>query len=205
LGPSVSLYNVNFIFLILLNTNNNDHCRYINIYSATVPDRMHHLDLGLFNYQIIYTRELLKQQHGNHLVDEIDRRLTKIPKFTNLKIFKTGLQSIARLTANEYRNLMKVMIFVIDNLYKENTKNVEIFITNKDLAKVYEQWNDMYKISRYETFKQSDLNKFEVSITLENPLLFYIVIKINIIKFRSQYINGLRILFEFFNNFLHLG
>jgi hypothetical protein len=100
---------------------------------------------------------------------------------------------------------MKVMIFVIDNLYKENTKNVEIFITNKDLAKVYEQWNDMYKISRYETFKQSDLNKFEVSITLENPLLFYIVIKINIIKFRSQYINGLRILFEFFNNFLHLG
>jgi hypothetical protein len=60
LGPSVSLYNVNFIFLILLNTNNNDHCRNINIYSATVSDRMHHLDLGLFNYQIIYTRELLK-------------------------------------------------------------------------------------------------------------------------------------------------
>ncbi|CAG8751319.1 16176_t:CDS:2, partial [Funneliformis mosseae] len=103
---SVSLENISNFFWDLPN---------INIYSATVPDRMHHLDLGLFNYQIIYTRELLKQQHGNHLVDEID----------------------------------------------QNTKNVENFITNKDLAKVYEQWNDMYKISRYETFKQSDLNKFE--------------------------------------------
>ena len=127
---------------------------------------MHHLDLGLFQYQVNYTRELLKLQHGNHLVDEIDRRLAEIPRFTNLKIFKTGLQSIARLTANEYRNLMKVMIFVIDNLYKENTKKVKNFITNKDLVKLYEKWNNMYKMSRNEIFKQSDLNKFEVCIKL---------------------------------------
>ena len=105
-------------------------------------------------------------QHGNHLVDEIDRRLVEIPRFTNLKIFKTGLQSIARLMVNEYRNLMKVMIFVIDNLYKENTKKVKNFIANKDLVKLYEMWNNMYKISRYEIFKQSDLNKFEVCIKL---------------------------------------
>ena len=32
----------------------------INIYKAMVPDRMHHLDLGLFRYQIEYTRDLLK-------------------------------------------------------------------------------------------------------------------------------------------------
>ncbi|RHZ86328.1 hypothetical protein Glove_52g119 [Diversispora epigaea] len=31
----------------------------IDIYAATVPDRMHHLDLGLFRYQIEYTKELL--------------------------------------------------------------------------------------------------------------------------------------------------
>jgi hypothetical protein len=92
----------------------------------------------------------------------MDRRLAEIPRFTNLKIFKTGLQSIARLTANKYRNLMKVMIFVIDNLYKENTKKVKNFIANKALVKLYEKWNNMYKISRYEIFKQSDLNKFEV-------------------------------------------
>ena len=78
---------------------------------------MHHLDLGLFVYQITFTCEILKSQHnnGNILVDKIDRCLAAIPRFPDLKIFSNGLQSIARLTANEYRSLMKVMIFVVDN------------------------------------------------------------------------------------------
>ena len=100
---------------------------------------MHHLDLGLFQYQIIFTRDLLKMQHGNSLVDEMDRRLVKIPKFNNLKIFKNKLQSISRLTANEYRDLMKIMVFVIDNLYNENTNSIENFVTNTDLVKVYKK------------------------------------------------------------------
>jgi hypothetical protein len=133
----------------------------INIYEATVPDRMHHLDLGLFHYQIDYTKEILKNQHGNSLLDEIDRRLAIIPRFPGLKIFTNGL-SIARLTANEYRNLMKVMVFVLDNLYDENTKGVENFIKNKYLTQLYEKWNEMYEISRYEMFKESDLDKFQV-------------------------------------------
>jgi hypothetical protein len=134
----------------------------MNIYQATVPDRMHYLNLGLFHYQIKYTRELLKNQHSNSLVDEIDHRLAAIPRFSGLKIFTNGLQSIARLTADEYRSLMKVMVFVVDNLYEENTKDVENFIKNKDLTQLYETWNDMYAISRYEMFKESDLNKFKV-------------------------------------------
>jgi hypothetical protein len=142
---------------------------------------MHHLDLDLFQYQIIFTRDLLKMQHDNFLVNEMDRRLAKIPRFTNLKIFKNGLQSISRLTANEYRDLMKVMVFVIDNLYNENTNSIENFITNTDLAKVYEKWNNMYKISRYETFKESDLSKFEVQyIQLYlNSLCLYIEINVS--------------------------
>ena len=72
---------------------------------------MHHLDLDLFQYQIIFIRDLLKMQHGNFLMDEMDRRLAKIPRFNNLKIFKNGLQSISRLTANEYHDLIKVMVF----------------------------------------------------------------------------------------------
>ncbi|PKY61921.1 hypothetical protein RhiirA4_302279, partial [Rhizophagus irregularis] len=85
----------------------------INIYQATVPDRMHHLDLGLFHYQIDYTKKLLGAQCGKTLVDEVDHRLAAIPRFSGLKIFTNGIQSIARLTANEYRNLMKVMVFVV--------------------------------------------------------------------------------------------
>jgi hypothetical protein len=123
---------------------------------------MHHLDLGLFRYQIDFTRELLRSQHNNALVDEIDFRIVTIPRFPNLKIFSKGLQ-IARLTANEYRSLMKQMIFVLDNLYNGNDKRVDNFISNNELVKLYESWNKMYIISRYEEFSEADLNKFKVS------------------------------------------
>ena len=141
------------IYLNILNLRN------INIYSATVPDRMHHLDLGLFHYQIEYTRQLLP----NVLVDELDHRLATIPRYPGLKIFSNGLQSIARLTADEYRNLMKVMVFAIDNLYNGNNKEEEIFINN-DLPELYESWNEMYMLSRYEKFSESDLANFKVSL-----------------------------------------
>jgi hypothetical protein len=57
---------------------------------------------------------------------------------------------------------MKIMIFVVDNLYED--KNVEGFVKNKDLVKLYETWNEMYVISRFEAFKESDLVKFQVRI-----------------------------------------
>jgi hypothetical protein len=70
---------------------------------------------------------------------KLDRRLAAIPRYPGLKIFSNGLQSIARLTANEYRSLMKVMIFVVDNLYDGNDKEVENFVSNNDLTKLYEK------------------------------------------------------------------
>ncbi|GES84747.1 hypothetical protein GLOIN_2v1783703 [Rhizophagus clarus] len=74
------------------------------------------------------------------------------------------LHSIARLTANEYRSLMKIMIFVIDNLYDENNNEVDNFVNNDDLTKLYEYWNEMYILSRYEEFSESDLEKFNDAI-----------------------------------------
>jgi len=125
---------------------------------------MHHLDLGLFHYQIDFTKKLIKAQHESSLVDKMDHRLAEIPRYPGLKIFSNGLQSIARLTANEYRDLMKVMLFIVDNLYSKNTKNIENFIKNKDLAKLYKKWIDMYMLSRYEIFKESDLDKLKVCL-----------------------------------------
>jgi hypothetical protein len=107
---------------------------------------MHHLDLGLYHYQIEYTKLLL----GRSLMDKMSRRIAAIPRYPGLKIFTGGLQTIARLTANEYRDIMKVMVFVVDNLL------------NKDLSEVYVKWNEMYLLSRLETFKESDLKKFQV-------------------------------------------
>jgi len=133
----------------------------MNIYSATVSDRMHHLDLGLFCYQVNFTYEVLKIQHGDALVDEVNHRLAAIPRFPELKIFSNGLH--ARLTAGEYRNIMKVMLFVVDNLYNENDDDVDNFVYNDDLTELYEKWNEMYMISRYEEFSEGDLAKFKVS------------------------------------------
>ena len=135
----------------------------INIYTATIADRMHHLDLGLFHYQIDFTKRLIKAQHDGSYVREMNRRLSAIPRYPGLKIFSNGL-SITRLTAGEYRDLMKVMIFVVDNLYEKNTKNIRNFVENKNLVELYRRWNEMYILSRNETFKESDLNKLKVCL-----------------------------------------
>ncbi|PKC51386.1 hypothetical protein RhiirA1_483865 [Rhizophagus irregularis] len=129
---------------------------------------MHHLDLDLFCYQIIFTCDILKLQHinGNKLVEEVDRHLATISRFLGIKIFFNGLQSIARLTANEYRSLMKVMVFVIDNLYDENNNEADNFVNNDDLAKLYKYWNKMYILSRHEKFSESNLEKFKVCVKI---------------------------------------
>ena len=116
---------------------------------------MHHLDLGLFKYQIIYTSGLLKNKHGVSILKTIDNRLANIPRFPGLKIFKNGIQSNAGFTANDYRNLMKIMIFVLDNLNISKT-------IQEQLMKLYENWNNMYFLSRNEEFSESNLVNFEV-------------------------------------------
>ena len=96
-------------------------------------------------------------------MDKINCRLAAIPRFPGLKIFSNGLLT-ARLTANEYRSLMKVMIFVVDNLYDGNNDTIDNFVSNDDLTKLYEYWNEMYILSRSEEFSKSNLVKFNVSI-----------------------------------------
>ncbi|RHZ90020.1 hypothetical protein Glove_9g54 [Diversispora epigaea] len=82
----------------------------------------------------------------------MNRRIAIIPRHPGLKIFAKGIQSIARLTASEFRDLMKVMVFVVDNLL------------NKDLSEVYVRWNRMYLMSRFERFTESDLENFQIAI-----------------------------------------
>ncbi|RHZ48489.1 hypothetical protein Glove_549g4 [Diversispora epigaea] len=135
-GHSVSLEPVENYFWNIPN---------LNIYAATVPDRMHHLDLGLYHYQIEFTKGIL----GRSSIDKMNERIGAIPRYPGLKIFSKGLQSIARLTASEHRDLMKVMVFVVDGLLSD------------DLSEVYVKWNEMYILSRLEIFKESDLEKFQ--------------------------------------------
>jgi hypothetical protein len=112
---------------------------------------MHHLDLGLFNYQVTYTREMLKDLCGQRVVDKLDKRLSAIPRFPGLKIFKHGLENIKRFTADEYRNMMKVFLFVIEGLIIKYHKK-ELTTNNAKrqddaLVDVYYRWNKMYLFS----------------------------------------------------------
>ncbi|RHZ48515.1 hypothetical protein Glove_547g1 [Diversispora epigaea] len=138
-GHSVSLEPVENYFWNIPN---------LNIYAATVPDRMYHLDLGLYHYQIEFTKGIL----GRSSIDKMNERIGAIPRYPGLKIFSKGLQSIARLTTSEHRDLMKVIVFVVDGLL------------SNDLSEVYVKWNKMYILNRLEIFKESDLEKFQKAI-----------------------------------------
>jgi hypothetical protein len=140
----------------------------LNIYTATTPDRMHLLDLGLFHYQIVYTRELLQDKCKTGVIDEFDQRLSKIPRFPGLKTFKNGLENIKRFTANEFRNMMKVMVFVIDGLVlkyqKTNMSQKQARDLNNYLIDIYINWSLIYLITRQDYLSKIELTKLQVCL-----------------------------------------
>ena len=141
--------------------------RQLNIYQACLPDRMHHLDLGLYKYQVEYTRELLKKWCGTDGVTEFDDRLGKIPRFPGLKLFKHGLGNIKRFTADEFRAMMRQLVFIVDGiiiaLHKSDYTVNQAKYMDKQLVQLYVDWNKMYILSRKDEFTESDLKTFKVS------------------------------------------
>ena len=128
-----------------------------NIYEAIVPDRMHTLDLGLFKYMLDYTKELLYEQCGGHVLQTFERRLLSIPRYRDLKIMKSI--DLTCMTAEELRNIMKIIIFVLDNLY-ENYKRLGI--SNKQLCQVYYKFLRMYIATCEESFTYDSCNQLQV-------------------------------------------
>jgi Plavaka transposase len=132
-----------------------------NIYEATVPDRMHMLDLGITKYLLEFTRAYLQQKVSRKAVKEMDHRLCAIPRYSGLVILKNGLENVSKFTANDYRNIMKVIIFVIDNLYNDYNEDR---ISCKRLCNVFYKYLKMYMVLRQETFTNTDLEILEVNI-----------------------------------------
>ena len=58
---------------------------------------------------------------------------------------------------------MKVIIFVIDNLYDDDDVMVKNFVSNYNLTKLYQYQNKIYILSKLEEFSKSDLVKFNVN------------------------------------------
>ncbi|RHZ49553.1 hypothetical protein Glove_519g42 [Diversispora epigaea] len=152
-GKNVSIENVRNFFWSVPN---------INIYAATVPDRMHHLDLGLFQHQLNFTKILINKQCGKSFIDKMNNRVKLIPRYKDLKSFPNGFLHLALLTASEYRSLMKIMIFIVDELYEDSGS--PNFIKNNKITEVYLKWNKMYLLSRKENYEESDVTLLQESI-----------------------------------------
>jgi hypothetical protein len=140
-----------------------------NIYEATVPDRMHMLDLGITKYLLEFTRELLRQKVNVRAVREMDRRLCVIPRYPGLIVLKNGLENISKFTANDYRNIMKVIVFVIDNLYEGYERLCNVFCI----------YLKMYIMLRQESFTNMDLIELQVN----NVIQLIKIISINVLFF----------------------
>lgn len=119
---------------------------------------MHILDLGLFKYMIDFTKMLLMEQCEGKVVATVEQRLAAIPRHPGLKIMKNGLD-ITRMTANELRNIMKVILFAIDNVY-ENSRPPGI--SNSRLSNVFYKFIKMYIGTRQESFSNESCNRLQV-------------------------------------------
>ena len=93
---------------------------------------------------------------GSGLIKILEDHLSQISYYLNLKIFKNGIERLNRLTASEYRDLMKIMLFVLDGLILDKK-------LNKNLCDHYSLWIDMNIWSRQYKYTEFDLLEFEAS------------------------------------------
>ncbi|RHZ74386.1 hypothetical protein Glove_225g45 [Diversispora epigaea] len=123
---------------------------------------MYHLDLGLFHYQLSFTKALILEQCGKSFIDKMNNRIKLIPHYQDLKSFSNGFLHLTLLTTSEYRSLMKIMIFIVDNLYQDSKR--PNFIKNNKITEIYLKWNKMYLLSRKENYEESDITRLQESI-----------------------------------------
>jgi hypothetical protein len=117
---------------------------------------MHHVDLGLFKYQLEFTQDILKKVRGTKLQKEFDERLRQIPRFSGLKLINK-LGHLKLITAADYRHIMKIALFALDDIFDEWNE-----ISCNELCEVYVKFSKMYIMSRQESYTEKNLRKFEV-------------------------------------------
>jgi len=119
---------------------------------------MHHIDLGLFKYQLEFTQDILKEVGGTDLQKKFDGCLRQIPRFPGLKLINK-LGHLKLITAADYRHIIKVIIFALDEIFDDWRE-----ITCTELCELYAKFSKMYIMSRKESYTEYDLRNFEVKI-----------------------------------------
>jgi hypothetical protein len=122
-------------------------------------ERLHQCDIGLFQYQLQYTFELLKELNTD-FIKLMNERFKEIPRFRNVKIFKNGIYNLANFTASEYRQVMQQSVFVFDNLISVNQD------IGNNITEVYLLWIRMYLFSQLTEFTEENLENFQVYFIL---------------------------------------
>ena len=87
---------------------------------------------------------------------KFDDRLRQIPRFPGLKLI-SHLGRLKVVTAADYRHIMKIAIFVLDEIFEDGNQ-----ITCTELCELYAKFSKMYIMSRKESFTERDLKIFEV-------------------------------------------
>ena len=87
----------------------------------------------------------------------MDNRLGTITPYNNLKILSKGYQQGVKFTGAEMQDVMKIIVFVLDELYAIDNGTSCI-----KLIKCYIKFIKMYKTSKKEKFNESKLKSFEV-------------------------------------------
>ena len=126
---------------------------------------MHLLDLRITKYLLEFTHTYLQQKVGGKTVKLMDYRLSAISRYLDLIILKNGLKNISRFIANDYYNIIKVMIFVIDNLYDNYQKGG---IPCDILCNIFNIYLDMYMMLRQKSFTDMNLAELQVNIKTFN-------------------------------------
>ena len=103
-------------------------------------------------------------------IKEMDLRLRAILWYQGLVIMKNGLENISRFTANDYHNIMKVIIFVIDNLFIEYKDGG---VPCERLCEIFHKYMEMYMKTRQESFTDDDLTNLEVGLYLFLDYAFF--------------------------------
>ena len=71
-----------------------------------------------------------------------------------------NISEITYITADELRNIMKIIIFALDNLY--NNYKEEPRVSNKRLCQVYYKFLQMYIASREDSFTNDLYSQLQV-------------------------------------------
>jgi len=81
-----------------------------------MSDLLHQIKKGVWK-RIIEWFEILLYYHysvrdANQYLDELDKRISLVPRFTGIRNFPKGIRNMEQTTAGEYAQIMKVFRFL---------------------------------------------------------------------------------------------